>query len=89
MPSDESKIMHFYTRCLSTREISETFKELYDADVLPSLISKITDAVIDQVIDWPFRSLDPIYPIVYLDCIVLKIRQDKRVINKSVYFALG
>ena len=59
------------------------------ADVSAPLISKVTDAVIDQVVDWQARPLDPLYPIVYLDCIVLKIRQDKRVINKAVYLALG
>ena len=79
--------MHFYTQGLSTRDIADTFKDLYDADVSPALISKITDAVIDRVIEWQARPLDAIYPIVYLDCIVLKIRQDKRVINKSVYLA--
>ncbi len=89
MPSVASKVLHFYTNGLSTREISNTFKELYDADVSPALISKITDAVIDEVIQWQSRPLDAIYPIVYLDCIVLKIRQDKQVINKSVYLALG
>ncbi len=89
MPSVEDKVIHFYTRGLSTRDIADTFKELYDADVSPALISKITDAVIDKVIEWQARPLDAIYPIVYLDCIVLKIRQDKRVINKSVYLALG
>ena len=89
MPSVEDKVMHFYTQGLSTREIASTFKDLYDADVSPALISKITDAVIDKVIEWQSRPLDAIYPIVYLDCIVLKIRQDKRVINKSVYLALG
>ena len=89
MPSVEDKVMHFYTRGLSTRDIADTFKDLYDADVSPALISRITDAVIDKVIEWQARPLDAIYPIVYLDCIVLKIRQDKRVINKSVYLALG
>lgn len=89
LPSVHDKVMHFYTQGLSTREITETFKELYDADVSPGLISKITNAVIDQVIEWQSRPLDAIYPIVYLDCIVLKIRQDKHVINKSVYLALG
>ena len=89
MPSVEDKVMHFYTRGLSTRDIADTFKDLYDADVSPALISKITDAVIDRVTEWQARPLDAIYPIVYLDCIVLKIRQDKRVINKSVYLALG
>lgn len=89
MPSVEDKVMHFYTQGLSTRDIADTFKELYDADVSPALISKITDAVIDSVTEWQARPLDAIYPIVYLDCIVLKVRQDKRVINKSVYLALG
>ena len=81
--------MHFYTQGLSTLEIADTFKDLYDADVSPGLISNITNAVIEQVIEWQSRPLDPVYPIVYLDCIVLKIRQDKQVINKAVYLALG
>jgi len=89
MPSVQDKVMHFYTKGLSTREIADTLKDLYDADVSPMLISNITDAVIDKVIEWQSRPLDAIYPIVYLDCIVLKIRQDKRVINKSIYLALG
>ena len=58
-------------------------------DVSTSLISKVTDAVIEQIVEWQSRPLDAVYPIVYLDCIVLKIRQDKRVINKAVYLALG
>ncbi len=74
---------------MTTREIVNTFKELYGADVSPSLISKVTDAVIEQVTEWQSRELNAVYPIVYLDCIVLKIRQDKQVINKSVYLALG
>jgi transposase-like protein len=62
---------------------------MYGADVSAALISKVTDAVIEQVIEWQSRPLDPVYPIVYLDCIVVKIRQDKKVINKAVYLALG
>jgi len=63
-------------------------KELYGADVSASIISIITDSVIEQVVEWQSRSLDSFYPIVYLDCIILKIRQDKLVINKAVYLAL-
>ncbi len=59
------------------------------ADISATLVSKVTERVIDQVHEWQNRPVDPIYPIVYLDCIVLKIRQDKRVINKSLYLALG
>lgn len=62
---------------------------MYDADVSPALISKVTDAVIDQVVEWQNRPLDTVYPIVYLDCIVLKVRLYSRVINKSVFLALG
>lgn len=87
--SMDDKILFLYAQGMTTREIVKTFKELYGADASPSLISKVTDAVIDEVIEWQSRPLDPIYPIIYLDCIVLKIRQDKQVINKSVYLALG
>jgi putative transposase len=55
----------------------------------PTLIFKVTNAVLDQILEWQSRPLDDIYPIVYLDCIVLKIRQDERVINKAIYLALG
>jgi len=87
--SMDDKILFLYAQGMSTREIVTTFKEMYGADVSPSLISKVTDAVIEQVVEWQARPLDPVYPIVYLDCIVLKIRQDRRVINKAVYLALG
>ena len=85
----DEKILSLYTKGMTTREIVATFKDMYDANVSPTLISKVTNAVIEQVIEWQSRPLDAIYPIVYLDCIVLKIRQDKQVINKSVYLALG
>ena len=62
---------------------------MYDADVSASLISKVTDAVIEQVTEWQNRTLDSLYAIVYLDCIVIKVRQHSTVINKSVYLALG
>ena len=87
--SMDDKILFLYAQGLSTREIVKTFKEMCGADVSAALISKVTDAVIEQVIDWQSRPLDAIYPIVYLDCIVLKIRQDKQVISKSIYLALG
>jgi transposase-like protein len=49
----------------------------------------VTNAVIDKVVEWQSRPLNPIYPIIYLDCIVLKVRKDKRVVNKSIFLALG
>jgi transposase-like protein len=85
----DDQILFLYAKGMSTRDIAATFKEMYSADISPTLISKVTDRVIDRVIEWQNRSLDAIYPIVYLDCIVLKIRQNQRVINKSLYLALG
>jgi transposase-like protein len=87
--SMDDKILSLYAKGMTTREIVATFKEMYDADVSATLISKVTDAVIEQVVEWQSRPLDEVYPIVYLDCLVVKIRQDRRVINKSVYLALG
>jgi putative transposase len=87
--SMDDKILFLYAQGMTTREIVTTFKEMYGADVSAALISKVTDAVIEQVVEWQSRPLDAIYPIVYLDCIVVKIRQDKKVINKAVYLALG
>jgi putative transposase len=87
--SMDDKILFLYAQGMSTREIVTIFREMYGADVSPALISKVTDAVIEQVVEWQARPLDAVYPIVYLDCIVVKIRQDKKVINKAVYLALG
>lgn len=87
--SMSDKILSLYAKGMTTREIQATFKEMYNADVSPTLISKVTEAVIDEVIEWQSRPLDAVYPIVYLDCIVVKVRQDKHVINKSIFLALG
>ena len=87
--SMDDKILFLYAQGMSTREIVTTFKEMYNADASPALISKVTDAVIDEVTEWQSRPLDAVYAIVYLDCIVVKIRQDKKVINKAIYLALG
>ena len=87
--SMDDKILSLYAKGMSTREIVETFKEMYGADVSASLISKVTDSVIEKVVEWQSRPLEPVYPIIYLDCLVVKIRQDKQVINKAIYLALG
>ncbi|QIZ46807.1 IS256 family transposase [Dickeya zeae] len=85
----DSQILSLYAKGMTTREIVATFREMYDADVSPTLISKVTDAVKEQVAEWQNRPLDAIYPIVYLDCIVVKVRHNGSVINKSVFLALG
>ncbi len=85
----DNQILALYAKGLSTRDIVEAFQEMYGAEVSATLVSKVTERVIEQVTEWQSRPLEPLYPIVYLDCIVLKIRQHKRVINKSLYLALG
>ena len=85
----DDQILALYAKGMSTRDIVAAFKEMYDADVSAALISKVTDRVLETVTEWQSRPVDAVYPIVYLDCIVLKIRQNKRVINKSMYLALG
>jgi len=85
----DDQILSLYAKGMSTRDIGDAFEEMYGTGVSAGLVSKVTNAVMDQVIEWQNRPLDAVYPIIYLDCIVLKIREDKRVINKSIYLALG
>ncbi len=87
--SMDDKILWLYAQGMSTRDIVNAFHEWYGADISPTLVSRVTSAVMEQVTEWQSRPLDAIYPIVYLDCLVVKIRQDKRVIKKSIYLALG
>ena len=87
--SMDDKILWLYAQGMSTRDIVNAFDEWYGAEISPTLVSRVTNAVMDKVIEWQSRPLDVVYPIVYLDCIVVKIRQDKRVINKSIFLALG
>jgi len=78
-----------YSQGSTTREIVETLEELYGTDISPTLVSRVTEAILADIVEWQSRPLDDVYPIVYLDCIVVKVRQDKRVINKAIYLALG
>lgn len=89
VPTLDSKIIFLYAQGLSTREIVNTLEELYGTEVSPTLVSRVTDAILEDIVEWQSRPLDDIYPIVYLDCIVVKVRVDKRVINKAIYLALG
>ena len=71
------------------REIQGHLEEIYGGEVSPSLISNVTDAVLDEVRAWQGRPLDPVYPIVYLDALQLKVKSQGRVINKAIYLAFG
>ena len=85
----DDQILTLYAKGMTNRDIVASFKEMYGADVSAALISQVTNAVLEKVHEWQSRPLDEVYPIVYLDCLVVKIRQDKRVINKAIYLALG
>lgn len=84
----DDKILSLYARGMTVREIQAHLEEMYGTEVSPSLISSVTDAVVDEVKAWQARPLDPIYPIVYLDCIHVKIREGT-VRVKAVYLAIG
>lgn len=85
------KLLMLYASGMSTREASRLIEDMYGVEVTPALISRVTAAVLEDVRQWKERPLERCYPIVYFDCIVMKIRDDesKRVINKSFYLALG
>jgi len=85
----DDQILSLYAKGMSTRDIVDTFDEMYGAEISPGLLSQVTNAVIEQVNQWQHGPLDAVYPLIYLDCIVIKSRQDKRVINQSLYLALG
>ncbi len=85
----DDAVLSLYSRGMTTREIQGHLHDIYNTEVSPSLISRVTDAVLDEVSAWQNRELDPVYPIVYLDAIHLKIRTDGRVKSRAVYVALG
>ena len=86
----EDNILALYARGMTTRDIQGAIKDLYNgAEISHTVISNVTEAVIDEVNAWQERPLNAVYPIVFLDCIVVKVHHEKRVINKAVYLALG
>ena len=74
---------------MTTREIQGHLQEIYGTEVSPSLISAVTDAVLEDVRAWQSRPLDPVWPVVYLDAIHIKLRASGSVQNQAVYVALG
>ena len=88
-PGFDDKIISMYARGMSTREIAEHIREIYGIDASPDLISTVTDAVLDEVATWQGRPLDSIYPLVILDALRIKIRDEGLVRNKAIYVAIG
>src|SRR6478609_7164417 len=85
----DDKILSLYARGMTVREIQAHLAELYATDVSPDLISRVTDAVLDEVREWQNRPLDPVYPVVFFDALRVKIRDEGLVKNKAVYVALA
>jgi len=82
-------ILSLYARGLSTREIQGHLAELYGADVSPRLISNVTEVVREEIAEWQNRAPDPAYPTLYIDAIVVKVRESGTVINKAVHPVIG
>ena len=85
----DEKILSLYARGMTVREIQSHLEEMYGAEVSPTLISSVTEAVMEDAKAWQSRPLDALYPIVYLDCIHVKVRDGGVVRAKAVYLALG
>ena len=85
----DDKILALYSRGLSTRDIEAHLEEMYGVKVGRGLISKVTDAVMDDVREWAKRPLEDVYPVIFLDALVLKIREGGSVQRRACYLALG
>ncbi|HCC51640.1 MAG TPA: IS256 family transposase [Porphyromonadaceae bacterium] len=85
----ENRILAMYAKGMSNRDIEDHLRDIYGVEASASLISRITDKILPAVQEWQSRPLDAVYPIVFLDGIVFKVRKDAKVINKCVYTVLG
>lgn len=82
-------IISLYARGMTTRDICAHLRDLYGVEVSPDLISKVTDAVMEELVEWQNRPLDPVYPILYLDAVTVKVRDGATVIRKAAHLAVG
>ena len=85
----DEKILSMYARGMTTREIQAHLQEIYGVEVSPTLVSNVTEAVQDEVRAWQNRPLEPIYPIVYMDALYVRMRDNGHVQNRAVYVAIG
>jgi transposase-like protein len=86
----DDKIISMYARGMSLRDIEKQVKEMYDVDMSDSLLSRIIDKILPEIKEWQNRTLEPIYPIVYMDAMVFKIKDDSGFYkNKALHFAIG
>lgn len=85
----DDKIISMYARGMTTREIQAHLQEIYQVETSADLISTVTNGILDEVLQWQSRPIDSLYPIVYLDALRVKVRDDGQVKNKAVYLAIG
>ncbi len=85
----DDSVIHLYAKGMSVRDIQDHLKTIYGIKVSPDLISEVTDEVLKEVEQWQDRPLDEVYPIVYFDALVVKVRENGRVVKKAVYLVLG
>jgi putative transposase len=85
----DDKILSMYSRGMTTRDIEAHLHEIYGVDVSPTLVSQVTEAVVDEVRTWQSRPLEPTYAIVYLDALYVKMRDNGQVQNRAVHVAIG
>jgi len=85
----DKKVISLYAKGMTTSDIQAEVEDLYGITISPSMVSRITDKVMDSAVEWQNRALDKIYPIVYLDAMYFKVRSSGKIVNKAVYICLG
>lgn len=85
----EQQIIAMYQKGMSTHDIEDHLRDIYGIDASPALISRITDKIMPQMVEWQSRALENIYPIVFFDGVVFKVKKDSKIINKCAYTVLG
>lgn len=84
-----ANIVALYARGLSTRDIRSELARMYGVDVSPALVSKVTDGIVEELVEWQNRPLDGCYPLLYIDAMVVKVRTDGTVVNRPAYVVVG
>ena len=85
----EEKVISFYARGMSTRDIHDQLQDLYGIELSAEMVSIITDKILPEVKEWQARPLNPIYPFVFMDCIHYKVWEDGRILSRAAYVVLG
>jgi len=85
----DEMILSLYARGMSTRDIRDHLAEVYGAEISPALVSNVTEVVREEIAEWQNRALDAVYPILYIDAIVVKVRESGSVVNKAAHLVIG